>query len=62
MRIPPGVRRPAAIWLLLFAVYAGTLGIDAFHSSDYGGDEPHYLLTAESVVSDGDIDLTNQYP
>jgi hypothetical protein len=54
-------RRAAALWLVLFAVYAGTIGIHAFDGSDYGGDEPHYLLTAKSIVDDGDLDLTNQY-
>ena len=50
-----------ALWLGLLAIYAGTLGIPAFGASDYGGDEPHYLLTAESIVADGDVDLANQY-
>jgi hypothetical protein len=55
------VKRWAALWAVLFAVYAATLGIPAFLASDYGGDEPHYLLTAESIVTDGDVDLTDEY-
>jgi hypothetical protein len=55
------VRRLALLGLVLFAGYAATLGIDAFGDSDYGGDEPHYLLAAESIVADGDVDLANQY-
>jgi hypothetical protein len=41
-------------------VFLGTLGIDAFGTSDYGGDEPHYLLAADSIVTDGDVDVANQ--
>ena len=52
--------RLAALWLVLFAVYASTLGLDSFDSSDYGGDEPHYLLTAKSLAEDGDFDVRNQ--
>jgi hypothetical protein len=55
------VRRTGALWLLLFGVYAATLGLGAFGDSDYGGDEPHYLLAAESLVEDGDVDVSNQY-
>jgi hypothetical protein len=51
----------AALWILLFGVYAATLGFDAFGDSEYGGDEPHYLLAAESLVEDGDVDVKNQY-
>jgi hypothetical protein len=53
--------RVLALWAVLFAAYAGTLGIGAFRDSDYGGDEPHYLLAAESIVSDGDLDLRDEY-
>lgn len=55
------VRQAVALWLVLFAAYAATLGITAFADSEYGGDEPHNLLTAESIVSDGDFDLRDEY-
>src|SRR5688500_6840129 len=55
------MRRTLALWLLLFAAYAATLGLSAFGSSDYGGDEPHYLLAAESIVEDGDVDVRDEY-
>lgn len=55
------VRRAAAVWLVLFAAYAATIGLHAFGTSQYGGDEPHYLLTAESIVSDHDVDLRDEY-
>ncbi|MDX6669044.1 MAG: hypothetical protein QOK04_2424, partial [Solirubrobacteraceae bacterium] len=41
--------------------YAATIGIHAVDHRAYGGDEPHYLLMAESIVSDGDIDLRDEY-
>jgi hypothetical protein len=49
------------MWLVLFAAYAATLGIPAFQEADVGGDEPHHLLVAESIVTDADIDVRNQY-
>src|SRR5215210_6578565 len=55
------MRRTIALWLLLFAVYAATLGMTAFGASDYGGDEPHYLLAARSIVEDGDVDVLDEY-
>src|SRR5918999_3855255 len=55
------MRRTLALWLLLFGVYAGTLGLDAFGDSDYGGDEPHYLLAAESLLDDGNVDVRDEY-
>ena len=53
--------RAAVLWAVAFAVYASTIGMPAFGRSDYAGAEPHHLLTARSLVDDGDIDLLNQY-
>ena len=55
------MRRTLALWLLLFGVYASTLGLHAFSASDYGGDEPHYLLAAKSIVEDGNVDVSDEY-
>jgi hypothetical protein len=53
--------RLAGLWILLVAVYAATLGIPAQPGMDYAGAEPHHLLAAESIVSDRDVDLTDEY-
>ncbi len=53
--------RTAALFAVLFAVYASTIGVDAFKDSDYGGDEPHYLLAAESLKRDRDVDVKDEY-
>ena len=55
------MHRAAALWLVLFAAYAATIGLPAFGSSQFGGDEPHHLLTAESIVTDRDLDLRDEY-
>jgi hypothetical protein len=55
------VRRTLALWLLLFGVYAATIGLDSFGDSDYGGDEPHYLLAAESLLDDANVDVRDEY-
>jgi hypothetical protein len=49
------------LWILLVAVYAATLSIPARTGMDYAGAEPHHLLAAESIVSDRDVDLTDEY-
>src|ERR687890_2775786 len=55
------MRRAAALWFVLFAAYAATIGLPAFGTAQFGGNEPHYLLTAASIVSDGDVDLRDEY-
>jgi hypothetical protein len=53
--------RLAALWIVLVAAYAATLGIPAQAGSDFAGSEPHHLLAAESIVDDGDVDLADEY-
>ena len=53
--------RAVVLWVVAFAVYASTIGMPAFGRSNYAGAEPHHLLTARSLVEDGDVDLVNQY-
>ena len=55
------LRRGLILWLLIFGAYAATLGIDAAPGERYAGDEPRHLLLAESIVSDGDLDVGDEY-
>jgi hypothetical protein len=55
------IRRAAILWLVTFGLYASTIGIHAFGRSDYGGDEPHHLMTAISIVEDHTPDLLDEY-
>ena len=52
---------PLALWGLLFLLSAASLTL--FHSRFpfLGGDEPHYVLMAQSLVEDGDLNLRNNY-
>src|SRR3954452_24137644 len=54
-------RRAAALWLVFCAVYAATVDMRAFDGASYAGDEPHYLLTAKSIVDEGNLDLADEY-
>ena len=56
------LRRPALVAFLLVLV-AGQLavGMRASRTANVTGDEPFYLLTVQSLVSDGDLDLRDEY-
>ncbi len=51
----------AALFLLLSVAYAFSIGIRASQGASITGDEPLYLLTTQSLLADGDLDLSNQY-
>src|SRR3954454_13684601 len=50
-----------ALFLILLAAYAATINVPARPGLDYAGSEPHHLLAAESIVSDRDVDLADEY-
>ena len=51
----------AALFLLLCVAYLFSVDIKATRGASISGDEPFYLLTTQSLLSDGDFDLRNQY-
>src|SRR3954452_17131297 len=50
-----------ALFLILLAAYAATSAAPARPAAASGGPEPHHLLAAESIVSDHDVDLADEY-
>jgi hypothetical protein len=56
------VRRGLPLWLVLVAVYAATLAVPGGPGGEkLSAPEVHRLLAAESLVSDGDVDLRDEY-
>ena len=55
------MRRAAALWLVTFAAFAATAGLPASPGRDLSEPEAQTLLVAESIVSDGDLDLRDEY-
>ena len=51
----------AALFILLAVVYVFSIDIRASRGASITGDEPFYLLTTQSLLQDGDLDLINQY-
>jgi hypothetical protein len=45
--------RLVALWALLFAVYAASIGVEARAGAAYGSDEPAYLAIADAVWDEG---------
>jgi hypothetical protein len=48
-------------WLLPVVVFCVIWGLTTHGKFSVSGDEPHYLLMTESVRSDGDVDLRDDY-
>ncbi len=55
------MRRAATVWLVLFLTYAAGAGLPARPGSQLSAPEARQLLVTDSIVRDGDLDLTNQY-
>lgn len=50
-----------ALFILLSLAYGFSVDIRASRGASITGDEPFYLLTTQSLLADGDLDLRNQY-
>ena len=50
-----------ALFLLLAVAYIFSADIRATRGASITGDEPFYLITTQSLLADGDLDLRNQY-
>ncbi len=50
-----------ALFLLLAVACTFSIDIRASRRASISGDEPFYLLTTQSLLADGDLDLRNQY-
>ena len=59
-RIDPSIRSKAFALVALVLIAFITLKTHRTYAG--GGDQPHYLLIAESLWSDGDLEMRNQYP
>lgn len=57
----PHPLRPVLLWAGLLAVYAAGLLLPAAPDRDLSSGEAHRLLVAHSIVTDGDIDLLDEY-
>ena len=49
------------MFLVLVFVYSFSMDIRASRGASITGDEPFYLLTTQSLIEDGDLDLRQQY-
>ena len=50
-----------ALFALLAMAYLGSIELRASRNASITGDEPFYLLTTQSLLHDGDLDLSQQY-
>jgi hypothetical protein len=50
---------PARVWLLSFLVFALAASVFYARGIHLSGDEPHYVMIAQSLAEDGDFDLRN---
>ncbi len=60
-RARPGPAGALALFALLVVVYGTSIDIRASRGASITGDEPFYLITTQSLLDDGNLDLREQY-
>ena len=60
-RARPALSGAVALFLLLTLAYSFSIDIRASRGASITGDEPFYLITTQSLLQDGNLDLRNQY-
>ena len=60
-RSRPGAAGALALCALLLPAYAASIDLRATRGAAITGDEPFYLITAQSLLEDGNLDLRAQY-
>ncbi len=60
-RARPGAAGGLALFALLLLAYGASIDIRASRGASITGDEPFYLLTTQSLLRDGNLDLRGQY-
>ena len=60
-RARPGLTGAVALFGMLLLVYSASIDIRATRDASITADEPFYLVTTQSLLQDGDLDLRNQY-
>ncbi len=61
LRARPALSGAAALFLVLTLAYSASIDIRASRGASITGDEPFYLITTQSLLQDGNLDLRNQY-
>lgn len=51
--------KPVVVWLIAFAVFSLASVAITLQGVHLSGDEPHYIMIAQSLTEDGDFDLKN---
>ncbi|MDE2668756.1 MAG: hypothetical protein OXI51_03780 [Chloroflexota bacterium] len=60
-RARPALTGALALFVALTLAYSASIDIRASRGASITGDEPFYLITTQSLLQDGNLDLRNQY-